>query len=73
MYECAKMLKSIEHEADVYYVSTVQEEVGTRGAFTSAYGINPNIGIAIDVGFGSTPELPKYDTLDMGGGGQGLL
>ncbi len=50
MYECAKMLKSIEHEADVYYVSTVQEEVGTRGgAFTSAYGINPNIGIAIDV------------------------
>ena len=68
MYECAKMLKSIEHEADVYYVSTVQEEVGTRGAFTSAYGINPNIGIAIDVGFGSTPELSKYDTLDMSGG-----
>jgi len=68
MYECAKLLKNINHEADIYYVSTVQEEVGTRGAFTSTYKINPDIGIAIDVGFGSTPELPKYDTLDMGKG-----
>jgi endoglucanase len=30
-------------------VSTVQEEVGLRGAQTSAYGINPEVGIAIDV------------------------
>jgi len=68
MLECAKELENIKHEADVYFVSTVQEEVGTRGAFTSTYRINPDIGIAIDVGFGSTPELPKADTLDMGKG-----
>ena len=68
MYECAKELVNINHEADVYFVSTVQEEVGVRGAFTSTYRINPDIGIAIDVGFGSTPELPKADTLDMGKG-----
>ena len=68
MYECAKELANINHEADVYFVSTVQEEVGVRGAFTSTYRINPDIGIAIDVGFGSTPELPKADTLDMGKG-----
>lgn len=32
-----------------YAVSTVQEEVGLRGAKTSAYSIDPQIGIAIDV------------------------
>jgi endoglucanase len=30
-------------------VSTVQEEIGLRGAITSAHGINPTIGIAVDV------------------------
>lgn len=33
----------------LYAVSTVQEEVGLRGAATSAFGINPEVGIAIDV------------------------
>ena len=33
----------------VYAVSTVQEEVGLRGARTSAYGIDPQVGIAVDV------------------------
>ncbi|WP_352404838.1 M42 family metallopeptidase [Sporanaerobacter acetigenes] len=68
MYECAKELSNLNHEADVYFVSTVQEEVGIRGAITSTYKINPDIGIAIDVGFGSTPELPEEDVLDMGKG-----
>lgn len=33
----------------LYAVSTVQEEVGLRGAATSAFGISPDVGIAIDV------------------------
>lgn len=68
MYECAKELTHLKHEADVYFVGTVQEEVGTRGAATSTYSINPDIGIAIDVGFGHTPELSKNRTLDVGKG-----
>ncbi|SCG83361.1 peptidase M42 family protein [Proteiniborus sp. DW1] len=68
MYECAKELRYLKHEADVYFASTVQEEVGVRGATTSTYKINPDIGIAIDVGFGATPEIPKEYTLDMGKG-----
>jgi len=68
MFECAKELKLLKHQADVFFVSTVQEEVGVRGATTSTYKINPDIGIAIDVGFGSTPEIPKEYTLDMGKG-----
>ncbi len=33
----------------VYAVATVQEEIGLRGARTSAFGIDPHVGIAIDV------------------------
>jgi endoglucanase len=33
----------------LFAVSTVQEEIGLRGAITSAYGVNPHVGIAIDV------------------------
>jgi endoglucanase len=36
-------------EANIYAVSSVQEEIGLRGAITSAYGIHPHVGIAIDV------------------------
>jgi tetrahedral aminopeptidase len=36
-------------QAAVYCVSTVQEEIGLRGATTSAYGIHPTVGIAVDV------------------------
>lgn len=33
----------------LFSVSTVQEEIGLRGAQTSAYGIDPHVGIAVDV------------------------
>ena len=33
---------------DLYVVFTVQEEIGTRGAITSAYAINPDIAIGLD-------------------------
>ena len=33
----------------LYAVSTVQEEVGLRGATTSAFGIDPQVGLAVDV------------------------
>ncbi|SES69485.1 endoglucanase [Natronincola peptidivorans] len=68
LYECLKELKNRQHDIDVYCVATTQEEVGTRGAITSTYGINPQVGIAIDVGFGRTPELNKYDTIEMNKG-----
>lgn len=38
-----------DHDADIYAVATVQEEVGLRGATTGAYGIRPDIGVALDV------------------------
>jgi len=65
LLECLKELKQLKHDIDVYCVATVQEEVGTRGATTSAYSINPDIGIAIDVGFGRTPELNQHETIEL--------
>jgi endoglucanase len=47
MIEALKMLK--QTECTVYAVGTVQEEVGLRGATTAAFGIYPDVGIALDV------------------------
>jgi putative aminopeptidase FrvX len=47
--ETLRLLKGRSLQAAVYCVSTVQEEIGLRGATTSAYGIHPSIGIAVDV------------------------
>jgi putative aminopeptidase FrvX len=47
--EALRLLHGKPLQAAVYCVSTVQEEVGLRGATTSAYGIHPTVGIAVDV------------------------
>lgn len=58
--ETLRALKSTSH--DVYFVFTTQEEVGVRGATTSAYGVNPDVGIAIDVApAGDTPDALKIE------------
>ena len=65
---CLEGLASIRHVWDVYAVATVQEEVGLRGAITSAYGLAPDVGIAIDVTFGNQPGVSEAETLEMGKG-----
>jgi len=52
VYVAGCLLKELADEkisANIYSVSSVQEEVGLRGARTSAFGIDPHVGIAIDV------------------------
>ena len=47
------------HEAEIIAVFTVQEEVGLRGARTSAYALRPDIGIAVDTTLCvDTPGVP---------------
>ena len=54
---CFQELTRLKTAATVYGVATVQEEVGTRGAQTAAYGIQPDIGIGIDVTFADRGDL----------------
>ena len=43
----------------LYAVATVQEEIGLRGAHTATFGIDPTVGIAVDVGHGT--DYPGAD------------
>ena len=55
----------------LYSVSTVQEEVGLRGAKTSAHAIDPHVGIALDVTHASDnpgASAKRIGTCNMGGG-----
>lgn len=44
-----EVLKRASSDATIYGVGTVQEEVGLKGARTSAYRINPDMALALDV------------------------
>ena len=47
---------------EVYFVFTVQEEVGVRGASVSAYGVDPQVGLALDVTpTGDTPNAIRRE------------
>jgi tetrahedral aminopeptidase len=65
---CLEELGRMQHEWDVYVVATVQEEVGCKGAVTSSYGLQPDVGIAIDVTFARQPGTPDEHTFELGKG-----
>jgi len=47
---------------EIFFVFSVQEEVGIRGAITAAYGVDPEVGIAVDVTrTGDTPKSNKME------------
>lgn len=55
LLDIAERLASVETKGDVYYVFSVQEEVGCRGSMTSAFAISPAYSLCFDVtGTGDT-------------------
>ncbi len=61
-------LNQPETDNEIYYVFTAQEEVGLRGARTAAYGIMPDMALAVDVtSTGDTPEC-KPMAINIGDG-----
>ncbi|HZJ56683.1 MAG TPA: M42 family metallopeptidase [Clostridia bacterium] len=69
---CALLVKTIrdigDTPNDLYFVFTVQEELGLRGAKTSAYALEPDLAIAVDVtATGDTPKS-KPMAVALGGG-----
>lgn len=55
LIEAIKRLQDTPHE--LYFVFSTQEEVGLRGAGTAAYGVDPEVGLAVDVT--ATGDTPK--------------
>ena len=65
--ETLRRLANTPHPNTVFGVATVQEEVGLRGAQTSAYKVNPDVAFALDVGIAhDTPGTEGDEKL--GGG-----
>lgn len=62
--EVMRHLSGRKFSASVYGVATVQEEIGLRGGRTSAYGISPDVGIAVDVTFAT--DVPGVDKKRLG-------
>lgn len=71
MVEALRLLK--ETECTICAVGTVQEEVGLRGAATAAFGVDPDLAIALDVTIaGDVPGVREFDTTVKMGKGPAL-
>lgn len=62
--EALRRIKKEKLKVGVFAVSTVAEEIGLRGARTSAFGIDPQIGIAVDVTHAT--DCPTIDRRQQG-------
>jgi endoglucanase len=63
---CAILIETLKQLGqtpnEVYFVFTVQEEVGLRGATTAAYKVHPDVSIAVDVtDSGDIPERKHFE------------
>jgi endoglucanase len=65
---CLEELSHLHHSHDVIAVATTQEEVGIRGALTSAYTLNPDLAIAIDVTHACSPDTKGQVNIELGKG-----
>ncbi len=67
-------LQGVEHPNTIYGVGTVQEEVGLRGAYTTARVVNPDVAIVLEVAIsGDTPGIKEEECQVKMGKGPALL
>lgn len=72
--EVLRRLQGEPHPNTVFGVATVQEEVGLRGAQTSAYAIAPDVGFAVDVSIaGDTPGIRPEEAQSKLGKGPAII
>lgn len=63
-----ELLKDEKLDVDLYVMASVQEEVGTRGAKTAAFGIDPDWCVIVDADHAKTPDNKEYWLKETGGG-----
>ncbi|MBR3593203.1 MAG: M20/M25/M40 family metallo-hydrolase [Clostridia bacterium] len=64
----AEKIKAASVPANVVLLFCNQEEIGTRGAVTSAFALNPNEAICVDVSFGDQPGVAPAECGKLGHG-----
>jgi len=64
IFTALRMIHEAKPTASVTAVSSVQEEIGLRGATTSAYNVNPHVAIAVDVTHAT--DCPGIDQNEFG-------
>lgn len=65
---CLELLQGRAHIWDVWAVATAQEEETLGGAATSAFDLQPDLAIAVDVTWAQGPETPKHKAFPLGEG-----
>ena len=66
VFEALRRLQGKTFDGALFVVSAVQEEVGLRGARTAAYGIDPDIGVGVDVTHATdSPTIDKKEHGDI--------
>ncbi len=68
LLRAAELLKDETLDVDLYIVGSVSEEFSGVGAKTSAFAIEPDWCVAVDVTHGRTPDGPGERTFALGGG-----
>jgi putative aminopeptidase FrvX len=66
--KCLEMLGKRSHSWDVLAVATAQEETALLGAHTSAFDLEPDVAIAVDVTWAKGPGVTEDTSYNLGGG-----
>lgn len=68
LLDVAEQLIGKTLDVDLYILGSTQEETHSTGAITAAYGIVPDLCVAVDVTHGDSPDAGKEKTFSLAGG-----
>ena len=68
LLDTLERLAGEELDVDLYVLGSTQEETHSTGAITAAFGVMPDLCVAVDVTHGESPDAPKDKTFKLGGG-----
>ena len=68
LLDVLERLQGKELNVDLYVLGSTQEETSSAGAITAAYGVAPELCVAVDVTHGATPDAKKEETYPLGDG-----
>ena len=68
LLDVMERLQGKDLHVDVYVLGSTQEETSSAGAVTAAYGVAPEMFVAVDVTHGATPDAKKEETFPLGDG-----